>query len=141
MNYEVKAEEFFKIMVELGTSLGNIPQSCRQGELGALLYLNSINKNITPTELSEAMMISLPRTVSLLKSLENKGLINKNINLIDKRKTIINITEQGKQLILEKKDEAINNIVKIIEKLDEDEIIEYIRLTKKIGKIIIDTKE
>lgn len=140
MDYRVKAEEFFEIIVEC-TSLGSIPKKCMQGEPGTLLYLNSVKTNITPTELSEVLKISLPRVISLLNSLENKGLVKKSIDSIDKRKTIINITEQGKQLILDKKDEAINKIATIIEKLNEEEINEYIRLTKKIGKIIIDTKE
>lgn len=58
----------------------------------------------------------------------------------DKRKTIINITEQGRNLVLAKKEEAIEKIAKIVEELDEKDINEYIRLAKKIS-IIMDNMQ
>ena len=54
----------------------------------------------------------------------------------DKRKTIIYITPTGKELVLKKKEEAINKMEKIIERLDEEDIEEYIKLAEKIGNII-----
>lgn len=78
----------------------------------------------------------MPRVASLLNTLEPKKLVEKLTDKEDKRKTIVNITSVGKELILNKKEETINRITKIIEKLDEEDINEYIRLAKKIGKIM-----
>lgn len=78
----------------------------------------------------------MPRIASLLNSLESKNLVKKLTDREDKRKTIVNITDVGRELVLSKKEEAINKITKVIEKLDEEDINEYIRLAKKIGKIM-----
>lgn len=136
MDARAKAEEFFETIVKRKKSLIEIPLNCSQGETGALLYLALVQNGITPSELSEILDVSLPRIASVLNSLEAKKLISKMTDSEDKRKTIVNITKVGKELVLNKKEEAINKLTKIIEKLDEDDINEYIRLAKKIGKIM-----
>lgn len=104
--------------------------------MGTLLYLTFVKNEITPSKIAENLNVSMPRVISVLNSLESKKLINRKLDKDDKRKTIINITDIGKEIVLNKKEEAINKIVKIIEKLDEQDINEYIRLSKKIGKIM-----
>ena len=141
MNEKKKAEEFFWKMLHCKKSLVQIPQDCSQGETGTLSYLAFIENKITPSELSEKLGVSLPRIVSVLNSLEAKCLITKNIDNIDKRKTIINITEDGKKFVENRKDEAINKVAKVLEKLEDEEINEYIRLTEKIVNIIDGMKE
>lgn len=136
MDAREKAEEFFKIIIERRKTLVEIPLNCSQGETGTLLYLTFVNGGITPSELSENLGVSLPRIASVLNSLETKKLIIRTTDIKDKRKTIVNITETGEKMLLSKKEEAINNIAKIIEKLDEKDINEYIRLAKKISNIM-----
>lgn len=136
MDAKAKAEEFFETIVKRKKSLIEIPLNCSQGETGALLHLTFVKNGITSSELAEILNVSLPRVVSLLNSLESKNLVEKLIDREDKRKTIVNITDVGKELVLSKKEEAINRITKVIEKLDEEDINQYIRLAKKIGKIM-----
>ena len=136
MDAKAKAEEFFETIVTRKKSLIEIPRNCSQGETGALLYLTFVKNGITSSELAEILNVSLPRIASLLNSLESKKLVEKLTDKEDKRKTIVNITAVGKELVLSKKEEAINRITKVIEKLDEEDINEYIRLAKKIGKIM-----
>lgn len=136
MNAKVKAEEFFETIITRKKSLVEIPRNFSQGEVGTLLYLTFAKDKITSTELAENLDVSLPRVASILNSLEAKKLVQKLVDDTDKRKTVINITQKGKNLVLSKKEEAIINITKIIEKLDEKDINEYIRLVKKIGKIM-----
>lgn len=136
MDAKTKAEEFFETIVIRKKSLVEIPRNCSQGETGALLYLAFVKDGITSSELAEILNVSLPRVASLLNSLESKNLVKKLTDNEDKRKTIVNITDFGKELVLSKKQEAINKITKVIEKLDEEDINQYIRLAKKIGKIM-----
>lgn len=136
MDAKAKAEEFFESIVIRKKSLVEIPRNCSQGETGALLYLTFVKDGITSSELAENLNVSLPRVASLVNSLESKNLVEKLTDKEDKRKTIVNITKGGKKLILSKKEEAIDKIAKVIEKLDEEEINQYIRLTQKIGKIM-----
>ncbi len=141
MNYDSKAEEFFEMMAKKKKKLIEIPLNCSQGETGTLLYLTFIQDGISSSELAEHLDVSLPRITSLLNALETKKMVKKRACPLDKRKTIIHITKYGKELVLSKKQEAIDKITKIMEKLDEKDINEYIRISKKIGEIIEDIEE
>lgn len=141
MDARVKAEEFFETIIKRKKSLIEIPRNCSQGETGALLYLTFVKNGITSTELAEVLNVSLPRIVSLINSLETKKLVKKLVDKDDKRKTVIYITTDGKKLVQEKKEEAILKLTKVIEKLDEDDINEYIRLAKKISSIMDEMQE
>ena len=136
MDVKNKAEDFFWMMLNSKRNLAEIPQSCSQGETGVLVYLAFFQDKITPSELSVSLKVSMPRIISVLNSLESKNLIIKNIDNDDKRKTIVVITKKGKEYIDEKKEEAIEHISRVMEKLEESEIEEYIRLSKKILGII-----
>lgn len=136
MNARIKAEEFFWMMLNCRKSLADIPQNCAQGETGVLTYLAFIEDEITPSQLSEKLKVSMPRIASILNSLENKLLISKNIDNKDKRKTIVTITKKGKEIVENKKEEAINNLAKIMEELEENEINQYMKITQKIVGII-----
>lgn len=125
------AEEFFWMIVKCRKNLTEIPQNCSQGENGVLVYL-SFSDKASPTELSENLNLSLPRIASILNSLENKKLVIKNIDGDDKRKSIVEITVEGRKLVDNKRNEAIENITKVFENLNEEERKEYIRLTSKV---------
>ena len=135
MNYNEKAEELFTILITRKKYLKEIPFNFSQGENGALLYLNFVKDNVTITELTEVLGVSLPRVVSIINSLETKKLISKNPDSNDKRKVLITITEKGKKLILNQKQKSIKKIATVIQGLTEEEIIQYIEITKKMGKI------
>lgn len=141
MEYAKKAEEFFDIILSRKKKLIEIPLNCSQGETGTLLYLTFVKDGISSSELADSLEVSLPRITSVLNSLEAKELVNKRIDSQDKRKTIIYITDMGRKIVLEKKQEAVENIAKIMEKLDKKDIDEYIRITQKIGIIMEEMQE
>ena len=141
MDARAKAEEFFETIIKRKKSLIEIPRNCSQGEAGALLYLTFVKDGITSTELAEVLNVSLPRIVSLINSLETKKLVKKLVDKDDRRKTAIYITTDGKKLVQEKKKEAIQKLTRVIEKLDEEDINEYIRLAKKISLIMDEMQE
>lgn len=136
MDIKVKAEELFEVVIGKRKTILEILFHCSQGELGTLLYLTFIEDGITPTKLGEKLNVSMPRVLSILNSLESKKLISKKKCQQDKRKSILYITSLGKEMILQERDSTINQLTKIIEKLEEKEIDEYIRIVKKIGTIL-----
>lgn len=137
MNSREKAEEFLNFMFNK-KCLVEKTKDLSQGEKGCLFYLMFVENNISASKLSEVLDVSMPRVVSLINTLEIKGLIIKSCDKNDKRKTIISITNLGKKLVLDKKEDAISKISKIIDALGEKDFNEYIRLTKKINSIIED---
>ena len=131
MDAKKAAEEFFWMILKCRKNLTEIPQNCSQGENGVLVYLSFFDK-VSPSELSEKTNLSLPRIASILNSLENKMLVIKKLDSEDKRKSIVEITDAGRELVDLKRKEAIGDITKVFESLNEDERNEYIRLTKKV---------
>lgn len=134
------AEEFFWMMSKCRKTLSEIPKDCTQGENGVLIYLAFVQDKVSPSELSSKLNVSLPRITSVLNSLESKNLVVKKIDGEDKRKSVVEITAQGKLVVENKKEDTINCLTNIFDKLDEDETATYIKLSEKILNTIIENK-
>lgn len=135
MNYNKKAEEIFETLTKRKKYIGELSSNISQGESGVLLYLLNINSNVSQSELSEKLEVTMPRIVAVINTLQKKELIEKNVDSTDKRKSIISITNKGKDNIIKKKEDAIKFIENVIKELDEQEIEQYIAISKKIERI------
>lgn len=135
MNYNKKAEEIFETLIKRKKYIGELSSSISQGESGVLLYLLNAKSNVSQSELSENLGVTMPRIVAVINTLQNKELIEKNLDSNDKRKSIISITNKGKDNIIKKKKDAIKFIENVIKELDEQEIEQYIAISKKIEQI------
>lgn len=135
MNYNKKAEEIFETLTKRKRYIGELSSNISQGESGVLLYLLNANSNVSQSELSENLGVTMPRIVAVINTLQKKELIEKNVDSTDKRKSIISITNKGKDNIIKKKKDAIKFIENVIKELDEQEIEQYIAISKKIEQI------
>lgn len=135
MNYNKKAEEIFETLTKRKKYIGELSSNISQGESGVLLYLLNAKSNVSQSELSENLGVTMPRIVAVINTLQNKELIEKNLDSNDKRKSIISITNKGKDNIIKKKKDAIKFIENVIKELDEQEIEQYIAISKKIEQI------
>lgn len=135
MNYNKKAEEIFETLTKRKKYIGELSSNISQGESGVLLYLLNVNSNVSQSELSEKLGVTMPRIVAVINTLQKKELIEKNVDSTDKRKSIISITNKGKDNIIKKKKDAIKFIENVIKELDEQEIEQYIAISKKIERI------
>ena len=135
MNYNKKAEEIFETLTKRKKYIGELSSNISQGESGVLLYLLNANSNVSQSELSENLGVTMPRIVAVINTLQKKELIEKNVDSTDKRKSIISITNKGKDNIIKKKEDAIKFIENVIKELDEQEIEQYIAISKKIEQI------
>ena len=135
MNYNEKAEEILETVTKRKKYIDKVPSNISQGESGVLLYLLNSNNNVSQSDLSEKLDVSIARIVAIINTLQKKELIEKKIDANDKRKTIISITEAGKEIITQRKKQAIQFIENVIKELDEKEIEQYIAINKKIEEI------
>ena len=135
MNYNKKAEEIFETPTKRKKYIGELSSNISQGESGVLLYLLNVKSNVSQSELSEKLGVTMPRIVAVINTLQKKELIEKNVDSTDKRKSIISITNKGKDNIIKKKEDAIKFIENVIKELDEQEIEQYIAISKKIERI------
>ena len=117
-------------------SLTEMLNDFNRGEIGVLGYLVFDRNNVTSGELSEKLNVTTARIASVLNSLENKGYIKRNVDVNDKRKTLVSITEDGEKLAYEIKEKLTNKIIKVIKEVGYDDIKEYMRIAFKIRKIL-----
>ena len=66
------------------------------GEQFVLSFVSHRGGSVTPSEISNAMGISTARIAAALNNLESKGLVTRSIDLRDRRRILVELTEEGK---------------------------------------------
>lgn len=117
-------------------SLTDVLNNFSRGEVGVLSYLVFDKGESSAGELSEKLNVSTARIASILNSLEHKEYITRKIDMLDKRKTLVAITEKGRNLAISTKNEITNMLLKIIDEVGYDDIKEYVRILQKIRNVI-----
>ena len=89
-NLQINSDSFYKSKYDLLHS---------DIDVLAALYFTNLEHSLTPTELHDATIFSSGGMTKVLKKLEEKNLIKRDISKIDKRKTLVTLTEKGAILI------------------------------------------
>ncbi len=107
-----------------------------RGEDLFLVMLSEMGGISTPSKVVEDSEFSPGRLSAILKALVSKGYIEKKQDEIDKRCTIIEITDAGIERSDAIKSEMLENALKLTEKLGEEDAAEFIRLIKKFISVL-----
>jgi DNA-binding MarR family transcriptional regulator len=105
------------------------------GEMFILNYLIFEGHDALPSELSAAMNTSSARVAMALKSLESKGLIERQVDREDRRKILVSITGLGRELVQSERQEVHSKTVAVLGELGEADAREYIRIVTRITEI------
>src|SRR5699024_7504425 len=129
MDYMELAEQFFHNFYRLknNSNQKRIDESM-QGEIFTLLYLQKKHVLILPCALGEIMNISSARVATILNGLEKKGLITRELDRSDRRRTVVNLTEEGARQAEKHNQMVINLIAEMLELLGEHDAIELVRI-------------
>lgn len=111
-----------------------------RGEIGVLGYLMFNRAKVSSGELSDALKVSTARMSSILNSLEAKRFVKRTNDENDKRKTLVLITNKGKETFINAENELKEHIKYLIRSIGIDDFNEYLRITKKIKNIISNRK-
>ena len=109
--------------------------SMLHGEIFILDYLERKNGTVLPGELSAMMRDSSARTAIALRNLEQKGYIERDIDKTDRRKILVSITDEGRDLAREGREAALNRMKHIVDELGEEDAGEFIRIAGRIAEI------
>ena len=107
-----------------------------QGMNSILSYLSEKQDVVTAGDLAIKLNVSTARIAVLLRKLEKQKLIEKTISPFDGRVTFVSITSAGQKYLNDEIEESITIMKKILEKVDINEINEFIRIANKIKKSI-----
>ena len=110
-------------------------RSLSSGEAGILHRLSERQEPMSAGELSRAMDIGSGGVANLLNALEKKGCVCRVTNPRDRRRIMVSLSDTGKQLIEEKKQEALELTAKLLTRLGREDTAELIRIYQKMLEI------
>lgn len=110
--------------------------SLEDGNKGLYIILKVISElegEVIASDIAEILGVSIVRVTVAVKALEAKGFVKRVRSLIDKRKTIITLTEEGKKIVKEKEENLLSIIELLLDKLTEEESEQLLNISRKIN--------
>lgn len=105
--------------------------------IGAVLrFLYLKDAPVTAGQISEQLGISTARVAVLLKKMVAKNLISKTCDPVDGRVTIVQLTDHGRQVIQQIRDEMCAQMEQVLDVIGEQRLKEYIETGKEIQRIV-----
>jgi len=101
-------------------------------------YFKRHNSGIVPSQLSVELNLSRSAITPILNELENKGMIRREFDTNDRRKTIIVLTENHFAMMSQGCGFYRNTIDALIENLEPEEIASLYSVLTKANKILAD---
>lgn len=102
------------------------------GMFVVLKYIKETEGEISAGDISQKFCVSTARTAVILSNLQKKGYITKTKSSADARKTLVQLTEQGKEAILKREEKIISMIDELLDKLTDQEAESLYNIIKKI---------
>jgi DNA-binding MarR family transcriptional regulator len=124
-------EELYRVLADLLNRRKNIEViNSIRGEYGVLNYLCAAQEGASAGDLCKKLHVVPGRMADILKSLEQKELIERTHDSADRRVVKAHITEKGREVSLEKRQEIRDDYTGLFTLLSEEEVVELIRLLK-----------
>lgn len=136
-NFEDMAKEFLKEFYRMGrlTQSKTISHSMK-GEAFLLLYLLQKGEGASAGELGRAMKSSTARVAAALNSLERKGRVVRKTDEKDRRKVLVELTEDGRKKAEECRQVPEQMVTRLMEQLGEEDAQQMLHILKRITEIM-----
>lgn len=141
MDYQIKAEEFMKIIGEYNKLKKNHNSTAPDKGAIAVMGILSCNQEMYAYQLAKELNLSRARLSLIVKKLKSKDYITSRFMSTDKRKILIKITEKGLNLVKDTYIRTLKKISAIFEKLGEEKTITSINLLNDVMDIYKEDKE
>lgn len=130
---ELTAEDFYLLFAN--HNFKRVTEDIKEDFSGmyfVLKILDDAGQEMSAGDISEIFGVSTARTAVILSTLKMKGLINKTKHSLDARKTIVTITNKGKELLNNRKEILFGKINYFLGKLNSEEKNTFYNLLKKL---------
>ncbi len=136
MDYPALAIEFMEKMRLLRQTKPHRQMSqSMHGECFVLQYIADQHGSVVPGEIREIMGISSARIAATLNSLERKGLITRDIDPIDRRRVLVNLTSKGEETAKIHHRKLYEKTVEMLRLLGEEDAGAYVRITGRLVEL------
>lgn len=128
---------------------GDMFPELTRGDCMTLMAINRFNKEkedgiLTVSELAEKMEVQSPAVSRTLKTLEDKGFIERTIKKSDRRNTYVEVTAEGKREIKEMEETMSDFARTVITRMNEEDmkkLITYLDELYRVAKEEIDLRK
>lgn len=127
------ALELFSEMMKIRHGPGKKIDNMSRGEMAMMGCLTFKMNGHTPAEISRELEISTAAVANTLNKLEEKGLIERKADAVDRRKVNVYLTEKGRNFSKEREGEMIEDLSKLLSILENEEVEQLITIVRKIG--------
>lgn len=137
MKSEETAREFLDEFYRLGRyhPSRRIGTSMR-GEAFLLMYLSKTPRSVTPGELGKVMKTSSARVAAALNNLERKNMIVRKTDEKDRRKTRVELTDEGTEQAKQWQELPFRMACQLMEQLGEEDAQQLLHILKRINEIM-----
>ena len=136
MDQTEREERFLACLRQLlGCEEGRSCMAASRGELCLLMHVKRQNGLVLPSELSEAMSVSTARVARLLNTLEDRGLVQRSMDLSDRRKIVVTLTVEGERYLEAVYERTHKRASAVIDALGAEDTEAFIRIAEKIADI------
>lgn len=115
------------------------PPELDEGQKGTgavMRFLAEQDGPVSAGRISEAAHVSTARTAVVLKKLEDKGVILRSEDPSDARKSLISLTDKGRDIVDRQKEHALDFIAKVIDDMGEQDFRRLIDLSFALKEAI-----
>lgn len=102
----------------------------------ALRYLAEANRPVTAGEISRYMNVSTARVAVILRTMCEKGLIEKSGDTSDARKVRICLSEKGRAAHRQANDEIFALLAEIVQKVGMERMETYLQISSEINAVV-----
>ncbi len=134
-------EELFESFQTIKRNLVMCPKSMHQSHRitpsqWALVRIIAQKKQSTVKELAQLLSISSSAATQLIDGLVKEGFVIRKESIQDRRSTLLTLTPETEEKLLEMKKEALSQLNLMFEILSDEELKSYLELNQKISKNI-----
>lgn len=142
MDYTKLAEEYLQKIHRLSKhgTYKEINESMH-GEMFTLQYIAYHKGAVQPSEISNMTHVSSARVAATLNSLESKGLITRRIDTSDRRRILVELTQDGKEEAEKQFHMILEKVAKMLSVLGEHDAMEYVRIIGRLSDISSKNRE
>ncbi|MDR7664426.1 MarR family winged helix-turn-helix transcriptional regulator [Methanosarcina sp. Z-7115] len=115
---------FHKNFAKIFHQLRNSQYNLNKNQNKAIMIIGAVD-NIMPTTLGKCIDLQKGSLTTMIDALEREGLVCRKGDPADRRKTLISLTEKGKDYREWFMGEIEKNASEILQKLDEEDIVAY----------------
>jgi DNA-binding MarR family transcriptional regulator len=133
-NLAVELLENMKALYRTKTHLHLNDAMC--GEAFGLQYIALNGGSVLPGDISSEMNVSSARVAAALNNLEGKGLITRRTDKNDRRKVIVEITPEGKDIAEKHWNNIVYGATKFLALLGENDAKEFVRIMSRMKDVM-----